>query len=333
MVTILVTGGAGYIGSHMVYAILDNGMSAVVLDDLSTGFRSAVPAAAPLVIGSVGDRALVGETISKYGVDAIIHFAASTVVPESVANPLAFYRNNTANSLALITAAVASGVRYLIFSSTAAVYGSVSKSPVTEDDLTCPISPYGQSKLMVETMLRDASIAHDLNYVALRYFNVAGADPRGRTGQSTKSATHLVKVSCQVALGVRAQLEIFGSDYPTPDGTCIRDYVHVSDLVQAHLQSLVYLQNGGESTVMNCGYGHGYSVLEVADAVRRVSGRDLPTVILGRRTGDPAAIAADTNRIRSNLDWKPVYNSLDAIISHALRWEKALQQHRIDGAR
>jgi len=298
------------------------------MDNLSTGFRNAVPSAAPLVIGSVGDTAIVEDTIRKYDVDAIIHFAASTVVPESIAQPLAFYRNNTANSLALIAAAVASGVRHFIFSSTAAVYGSSSGASVKETEMPHPISPYGQSKLMVETMLRDVSLAHDLRYVALRYFNVAGADPQGRTGQSTKSATHLIKVACQVALGIRPRLDIYGSDYSTPDGTCIRDYVHVSDLVQAHLQSLTYLQNGGKSRIMNCGYGHGYSVLEVVESVRRVSGSDLPTAVSDRRPGDPPAIVADTTEIRSNLDWKPAYNSLDVIVSHALQWEKTLHERK-----
>ncbi len=326
--TILVTGGAGYIGSHLVHAVAESGAPVVVIDNLSTGFRNLLPPEVPLVVGSAGDRALVEEVLSRYEVETVIHFAASTVVPESVVDPLSYYGNNTAVSLSLITACVASNVRHFIFSSTAAVYGSGSNRLLKETDATWPISPYGHSKLMVETILRDAALAYGFSYVALRYFNVAGADPQGRTGQSTKSATHLIKVACEVALAIRPLLEIYGSDYPTPDGTCVRDYIHVSDLARAHLQSLTYLQNGGPSKVMNCGYGHGYSVREVVDAVRRVSGCDLPIVISGRRAGDPAMVIADTSAIRSQLDWTPIYDNLDAIVAHALTWERRLQ----DGA-
>src|SRR5438132_10953788 len=266
--TILVTGGAGYIGSHMVHALVDAGESVVVLDNLSTGFDWAVAKGAPLVVGETGDQELVAKLLAEHGVDAVIHFAASIVVPDSVADPLGYYRNNTMNSRALIETAIKGGVRRFIFSSTAAVYGNPARVPVGEDDATVPMSPYGSSKLMTEIMLRDAGLAHGLQHVILRYFNVAGADPLGRTGQSTKGATHLIKVAVETALGLRPKMDVFGTDYATPDGTCIRDYIHVSDLVQAHSDALGYLRGGGASVTLNCGYGRGFSVLAVIDTVK-----------------------------------------------------------------
>jgi UDP-glucose 4-epimerase len=326
--TILVTGGAGYIGSHMVHELIDAGESLVVLDNLSTGFRFLIPARVPFVAGSTGDRPLVAEIIRTHQVTAIVHFAASIVVPESIANPLAYYRNNTMNTCLLLDAAVEGGVKHFIFSSTAAVYGNPEHVPVREDAPTRPISPYGTSKLMSEIMLHDTVRAHDLRFVALRYFNVAGADPKGRTGQATPAATHLIKVACEVALGKRAKLEIFGTDYPTPDGTCIRDYIHVSDLVRAHSAALAHLRRGGASMTLNCGYGHGASVLEVIAAVRRVSGREFPVAIVGRRAGDPVELVADTGRIRAKLDWHPQYDDLDTIVGHAFSWERRLATRR-----
>jgi UDP-glucose 4-epimerase len=257
-------------------------------------------------------------------VQAVVHLAASTVVPDSVANPIDYYGNNTAGSLALLKAAVQAGVRYFVFSSTAAVYGNPEKPLVGEDTLPRPMSPYGASKLMTEMMLRDTASATDLKYVVLRYFNVADADPQLRTGQSTRAATHLIKVAVQAALGVRKGMEIFGSDYPTPDGTCVRDYIHVSALVGAHIAALSYLRSGGQSALMNCGYGHGYSVREVIDAVKRVSGVDFPVAMQARRPGDPAAIVADVQAIRRILAWKPGYDNLDTIVRHALAWEQKL---------
>jgi UDP-glucose 4-epimerase len=319
--TILVTGGAGYIGSHMVHALVDGGESVVVLDNLSTGFNWAVPPGVPLVVGESGDQALVTALIAEHGVDAIIHFAASIVVPDSVANPLEYYRNITVNSRAMIETAVKTGVRYLIFSSTAAVYGNPLRIPINEDDATVPMSPYGSSKLMTEIMLRDAGAAHGLNYLILRYFNVAGADPLLRTGQSTKGATHLIKVAAETALGLRPAMEVFGTDYETPDGTCIRDYIHVSDLVRAHADALRHLRRGGASVTLNCGYGHGFSVREVIDTVKRVAGVDFKVKSSGRRPGDPAAIIADAGRIRALLSWAPQFDDLETIVEHALKWE------------
>jgi UDP-glucose 4-epimerase len=273
---VLVTGGAGYIGGHMVLALLDQGETVVVLDNLSTGFRWAVPEAATFVEGDMGDGDLVGQVIAEHGIDAIAHFAARIVVPESVADPLGYYLNNTVKSRALLEAAVRGGVGRFIFSSTAAVYGEVGNEPVSEDTPQNPVSPYGRSKLMTEWMLRDAAVAHPLRYVVLRYFNVAGADPAGRIGQSTPAATHLIKVAAQAALGQRPHLDVYGTDYPTPDGSCLRDYIQVSDLADAHLAALRHLRAGGESLTANCGYGRGYSVLEIVDVVKRVSGVDFP---------------------------------------------------------
>jgi UDP-glucose 4-epimerase len=324
--TILVTGGAGYIGSHMVHALVDAGERVVALDNLSTGFAWAVPSRALLVTGDSGDQALVTKLIAEHRIHSIIHFAASVVVPESVADPLKYYRNNTANSRNLIECAVKGGVRRLIFSSTAAVYGNPARVPVTEDDPTPPMSPYGSSKLMTETMLRDAGAAHGLDYVILRYFNVAGADPQLRTGQSTRNATHLIKVAVEAALGLRAKIEVFGADYPTRDGTCIRDYIHVSDLIAAHAEALAYLARGGAPATFNCGYGHGFSVLEVIDTVKRVSGVDFRVDYAPRRPGDPAEIIAASGRIRDTLGWKPQFDDLSTIVAHALEWERKLSK-------
>jgi UDP-glucose 4-epimerase len=322
--TVLVTGGAGYIGSHMVYALVAAGERVVVLDNLSTGFDWAIAEGAPLVMGETGDQALVSALIKQHGVESIIHFAASIVVPDSVADPLGYYKNNTVNSRALIECAVRGGVKHFIFSSTAAVYGNPARVPVTEDDLTAPMSPYGSSKLMTEIMLRDAGFAHGLGHVILRYFNVAGADPELRTGQSTKGATHLIKVAVETALGRREKMDVFGTGYPTPDGTCVRDYIHVSDLVQAHLDGLRYLRGGGASVTANCGYGRGYSVREVIDAVKRVSGVDFQVDIGGPRAGDPAQIVASSERARSVLGWRPQRDDLATIVGHALAWERKL---------
>jgi UDP-glucose 4-epimerase len=321
---LLVTGGAGYIGSQMVHELVDAGERVVVLDDLSTGFRWAVPEGAPLVIGETGDQALVARLIRDHQVDSIIHFAASIVVPDSVRDPLGYYRNNTVNSRALIESAVRNGIRHFVFSSTAAVYGNPAAVPIGEDAPTLPISPYGWSKLMTEIMLRDASRAHRMGHVTLRYFNVAGADPQGRTGQSSAAATHLIKVAAETALGLRPKLEIFGTDYPTTDGTCIRDYIHVSDLVDAHKLALHYLRSGGIPLTLNCGYGHGFSVREVIETVKRVSAIDFKVEHAPRREGDPARIVAASERIRDALGWDPCYDDLPTIVAHALAWERQL---------
>jgi UDP-glucose 4-epimerase len=326
--TILISGGAGYIGSHMVYALADAGERVVVLDNLSTGFDWAVAKGVPLIVGESGDQSLVTKIIREHGVEAIIHFAASIVVPDSVRDPLAYYRNNTVNSRALIECAVNNGVRHFIFSSTAAVYGNPIEIPVRENAPTVPISPYGWSKLMTEIMLRDASSAHGLKHVVLRYFNVAGADPDCRTGQSTNGATHLIKVAVEAALGLRPKLDVFGTDYQTPDGTCIRDYIHVSDLVQAHHDALRYLHTGAPSTTLNCGYGHGFSVREVIEVVKRISGVDFKVENAARRPGDPARIVADATQIRHTLQWRPRFDDLSTIVGHALAWERELMKRR-----
>ncbi len=323
--TVLVSGGAGYIGSHTVLELLDAGERVVVLDNLSTGFAEAIPAAAKLVVGDVGDQGLVEEVIKGHGVKAILHFAGSIVVPDSVRDPLGYYLNNTVKSRALLAAAVATSVPHFIFSSTAAVYGTPERSPVSEDDVLKPISPYGTSKLMTELMLADTAYAHPLRYTALRYFNVAGADPMGRAGQSTPEATHLIKVACQAALGRRSGLDVFGTDYDTPDGTCVRDYIHVTDLARAHLAALKRLRAGGTSRIYNCGYGRGASVRDVIATIKRVSGVDFRITESPRRAGDPAALVANVARIRAELDWRPTFNNLDLIVGQALAWERQLQ--------
>lgn len=322
--SVLVTGGAGYIGSHMVLELLEAGEDVVVLDNLSTGFRWAVPPAAKLVIGDIGDQDLVRSTIRRLNVDAIIHFAGSIVVPESVSDPLGYYNNNTVKSRDLIEVAVSCGIKHFIFSSTAAVYGMPEINPIAEDSPLAPISPYGTSKMMTEFMLRDTAAAHDFNYVALRYFNVAGADPKGRSGQSSPVATHLIKIASQAALGHRSHMEIYGNDYNTPDGTCVRDYIHVSDLVSAHRLALGYLRDGGQSDVFNCGYCQGYSVTEVVDTMKHVTGVDFEARPAPRRAGDPDSLVAQNAKIRDTLGWEPTLNDLGAIIAQAYEWENHL---------
>jgi UDP-glucose 4-epimerase len=323
---VLVTGGAGYIGSHMVLALTDAGQDVVVLDNLTTGFAWAIAPQAKLIEGDIGDEALVERIIKTHNVDAVVHFAGSIVVPESVSDPLGYYLNNTVKSRSLMAAVVKAGVKNFIFSSTAAVYGNPKTQPVFETELPAPISPYGTSKLMTEMMLRDSHFAYGLNYVALRYFNVAGADPKGRSGQSTPRATHLIKVACQTALGQRASMDVFGTDYDTPDGTCLRDYIHVSDLISAHMDALAHLRKGGESGIFNCGYGNGYSVLEVINAVEKAYGGPVTKRLVPRRAGDPVAIVAGATRVREVLGWQPKYADLDFIVASALAWEKHLER-------
>lgn len=322
---VLVSGGAGYIGSHMVLELLDRGEKVVVLDNLSTGFWWAVPPEATFVQGDIGDQDLVERVIAEHGITALAHFAARIVVPDSVSDPLGYYFNNTVKTRALIESAVRAGVKHVIFSSTAAVYGEPPVSPVPEEIALNPINPYGRSKLMSEWMLQDAAKAHGLNYVALRYFNVAGADPKGRSGQSTPNATHLIKVASQAALGQREILTVFGTDYATPDGTCVRDYIHVTDLARAHLAALDHLRGGGESLTLNCGYGRGYSVKQVIDVVKKVSGVDFPVALAGRRDGDPASLIARADRIRDTLGWQPQHDDLEQIVGQALAWEEKLR--------
>ncbi|WP_234189788.1 UDP-glucose 4-epimerase GalE [Shinella sp. NM-101] len=322
---VLVTGGAGYIGSHMVWALVDAGEEVVVLDRLSTGFRWAVAPEARFYEGDIADAALLGQIFAENRIEAIIHFAGSIIVPESVADPLAYYENNTVKSRALIAAAVAAKVPHFVFSSTAAVYGTPDGTePVLESAALRPESPYGSSKLMTEIMLRDTAAAHDFTYTALRYFNVAGADPRGRTGQSTRGATHLIKVASEAALGKRAGMDVYGTDYPTPDGTCIRDYIHVSDLANAHLKALQRMRAGGGSIVANCGYGRGFSVLEVLDEVKAASGVDFPVRFAGRRPGDAVLIVANPSVAMKELGWTPEHDDLAFIVRTALDWEDHL---------
>jgi len=324
-VPVLVTGGAGYIGSHAILALKDAGWPAAVIDDLSNGTREIVPADVPFFEGSVADRALVDRIFAEQGIGAIMHFAGSIVVPESVERPLDYYRNNTVASHALISAAVGAGVRHIVFSSTAAVYGAPERVPIGEEDAKVPINPYGASKLMTERMLEDASAAHPFNYGALRYFNVAGADPRGRAGQIGKGSTHLIKVAVEAAVGKRDHVTVYGTDYPTPDGTCIRDYIHVSDLAAAHVAALERLiDRPGENVVMNCGYGQGLSVLEVLDSVDRVNGTPVPRQLGDRRAGDPPQLVASNTRMLETLDWRPAYADIDMIVAHALSWERKL---------
>jgi UDP-glucose 4-epimerase len=328
LMTVLVTGGAGYIGSHMVLALAEAGESVVVIDNLSTGFSTSLPEGVPLFIGDAADENLVEGVIAAHGVESIIHFAGSVVVPDSMRDPLAYYRNNTMTTRSLLNAAVKCGVNRFIFSSTAAVYGNPERMPVTEDAPTRPLSPYGSSKLMTEIMLHDVASAHGMNYVALRYFNVAGADPHARIGLATVGATHLLKIAVEAATGQRAKIDVFGTDYPTPDGSCVRDFIHVSDLAQAHRAALSYLRNGGASTTLNCGYGRGYSVLETIEAVRRVSGRNFAVQTAPRRPGDIMTMIADTSRIGTTLDWTPRYAELETIAAHALAWEEKLLHER-----
>ena len=327
--TILVTGGAGYIGSHAVLALLDAGWGVVVIDNLTTGFDWAVDSRATLLVGNIDDEALVRGAMLEHGVLGIMHFAGSIVVPESVVDPLKYYRNNTVASRALIESAVLCGVKHFIFSSTAALYGMADVSPLAEDVPTVPINPYGTSKLMTEMMLRDVSVAHPLNYCALRYFNVAGADPKCRTGQSTAGATHLIKIAVEAATGKRDFVNVFGTDYATPDGTGVRDYIHVSDLAAAHVAALEHLiAHPNESLTMNCGYGRGYSVLEVLDAVDRVTNRTIERRFAERRLGDAAELVADNRRILATLPWRPRHADLEQIVQDALAWERKLTEIR-----
>jgi len=324
-VPVLVTGGAGYIGSHAVLALKDAGWSVAVIDNLSNGSREVVPDGVPFFEGDIADRALVDRILEDQQIGAIMHFAGSIVVPESVEKPLDYYRNNTLASHALISAAVAAGVKHILFSSTAAVYGAPERVPISEDDPKLPINPYGASKLMTERMLEDASAAHPFNYGALRYFNVAGADPQGRTGQIGKGATHLIKVAAEAAVGKRGHVAVYGCDYPTSDGTCIRDYIHVSDLASAHVAALDWLTgHPADNLVMNCGYGKGLSVLEVLDAVDRANGSPIERVIEGRRAGDPPELVAGNARLLGTLDWRPQFADIDRIVGDALAWERKL---------
>ncbi len=326
--TVLVTGGAGYIGGHMVLELLDAGEKVVVLDDLSTGFAWAVPEGVPLVVGDFGDQAVVDAVLRQHQIDAVAHFAAKIVVPESVSDPLLYYLNNTAKARNLLECVVRAGIKHFIFSSTAAVYGEPAQSPVTEDVTLAPINPYGRSKLMVEWMLQDTAKATGLAYVVLRYFNVAGADPKGRYGQSTPQATHLIKVAVQAALGHRNGMDLFGTDYPTHDGTCVRDYIQVTDLARAHIAALNYLRNDGASLTCNCGYGRGSSVLDVINVVKKVSGVDFEVRLSPRRAGDPAQLVAGADRLRATLAWVPQYEDLEGIVRQAFDWERRLHNRQ-----
>ncbi len=332
---VLVTGGAGYIGSHAVLTLQDAGWPVAVIDNLITGFRFAVPEGVPFYEGNIDDRELLARIFQEQriggGEGAVMHFAGSVVVPESVTDPLKYYDNNTAKSRALIAAAVDAAVPHFIFSSTAATYGIPQTSPVNEDSVKSPINPYGTSKLMTEMMLADVARAHPLNYCALRYFNVAGADPQGRVGQSTAGATHLIKVAVEAALGKRDHVAVFGTDFDTPDGTGIRDYIHVSDLAQAHVLALeALLERPSESMTINCGYGRGFSVLEVLDAVDRATNQTIERRLQERRPGDPDSLIADNSRLNDNLPWIPQYNDLETIVAHALAWERKLSEMRYD---
>ena len=327
--TVLVTGGAGYIGSHAVLALRDAGWSVAVIDNLVTGFRWAVPADVAFYEGDIEDSALVAKIVEEESIGAIMHFAGSVVVPESVENPLKYYHNNSAKSRSLIDAAVSAGVPHFIFSSTAATYGVPEVSAVSEDTPQIPINPYGMSKLMTEHMLRDVSAAHDFNFCALRYFNVAGADPEGRTGQSTAGATHLIKVAVEAALGKRDSVAVFGTDYDTPDGTGVRDYIHVSDLAAAHVLALEALVADPKTDhLLNCGYGKGFSVLEVLDAVDRMTNVKIVRNMEARRAGDPDSLISNNNAIMNRLPWQPKHADLDEIVSHALAWERKLDDIR-----
>lgn len=323
--TVMVTGGAGYIGSHMVWELLDNGEEVVVVDNLVTGFEWAIPQGVTFVKANIGDQEAIETVIKDHGITAIIHFAGSVVVPESIQNPLKYYENNTGNSRNLIAAAVNMGIKKFIFSSTAAVYGNpLTEGPISENAILNPMSPYGTSKLMTELMIRDTANAHDFSYVILRYFNVAGCDEKGRTGQSTEGATHLIKVACEAANAKRSSMKIFGTDYDTPDGTCIRDFIHVSDLVNAHYEALKYLRVGGKKFTANCGYSEGYTVREVINTVKKISKSNFRVTETGRRAGDIEALTANANRLMSRLDWKPKHNDLEKIVKTAFEWERKL---------
>jgi UDP-glucose 4-epimerase len=321
--TILVTGGAGYIGSHVVAQLGEAGEKVVVLDDLSTGFKQAV-LYGDLVVGNTGDPKVLDKLFKSHDIDTVMHFAAHTVVPESVADPLKYYRNNTCASRTLLEHALKAGVRHVVFSSTAAVYGIPSEGEASEETPTAPINAYGTSKLMTEWMLRDVAAVNPLRYVALRYFNVAGSDPQGRIGQATPKATLLTKVACEVVVGKREHVSIFGTDYPTPDGTGVRDYIHVEDLADAHLKALTYLRGGGESTTLNCGYGRGYSVRQLITMVERVAGHAISKREAPRRAGDPPTLVARASRIRSTLGWRPQHDDLQKIVETSLAWERKL---------
>ena len=320
---VLVTGGAGYIGSHMVLALLDAGYEPVILDDFSTGHEQLLPIGVPVFRGNVADAALVAEIFNSYDIDVVVHFAASIVVPESVTDPLKYYLNNTASTTSFIAACVQAGIKRFVFSSTAAVYGNQGRNPIVEDASTQPENPYGISKLMSETILRDCARASGISYVILRYFNVAGADPQGRAGQLSQPATHLIKIAVEAAVGKRASMQVYGTDYPTPDGTCIRDYIHVSDLIGAHMAALVHLQAGGKSMLANCGYGHGASVRDVLDIVATLAGKKLVITDAPRRGGDAAILVADSTKLRTVLGWTPQHDDLQKIVSDALAWERA----------
>jgi UDP-glucose 4-epimerase len=324
---VLVTGGAGYIGSHAVLALRDAGWPVAVIDNLSTGTRYVVPDDVPFYEGNVADRELVERVFAEQGIGAIMHFAGSIVVPESVEKPLDYYRNNTLASHALLSAAVDSGVKHFVFSSTAAVYGSPERVPVEEADPKLPINPYGASKLMTERMLEDSSAAYALNYAALRYFNVSGADPEGRTGQIGKGSTHLIKVAVETAVGKRDHVDVFGTDYDTPDGSCVRDYIHVSDLADAHVKALERLiERPDDNLVLNLGYGRGLSVLEVLDALDRLLPKPIHREMKGRRAGDPAILISSNEALKRTLDWTARFADIEAILGHALEWERKLPQ-------
>jgi UDP-glucose 4-epimerase len=324
--TVLVTGGAGYIGSHTAYALLEAGYRVVVIDDLSTGRREIVPTAATFVEGDVGDARLLQAVLRTHRPSAVLHFAASIFVPESVTDPLRYYHNNTCATRTLLAACIEHGIQQFVFSSTAAVYGEPAVMPIGEDTPQAPINPYGSSKLAAEWMVRDTAHATGLRYVILRYFNVAGADPALRTGEITLHSTHLIKVACEVLVGKRPVLDIFGDDYPTPDGTCMRDYLHVTDLADAHVFALQHLRRGGYNGTFNCGYGHGYSVRDVVDTVNRMTGNLLPWRIAPRRPGDPPQLVADSRRMRQELGWQPRYDDLGTIVGSAFAWEKKLAE-------